>query len=197
MAWNGAIGLDDVKYRRIELADKEVDFLLYANTQRQLLLANYVEHGRLIGRVVDVWNNNRHVRNPQSGPILALETNIENWWNRLPPELKCLPGKAKDGSCSNQDNGTVHSAFFIVMYHQLVILMNRPLLSLHSRSPEFSVALQKCVGAARGTILALQRHVGADMSIFSPVFVSVVWMAGLIIAYACQIGQHTGGMGRK
>ena len=57
-------------------------------------------------------------------------------------------------------------------------------------NPGFKAGLQECIVAARPTIDVVQRHRSQHHPLFAPVFVSVIWMSGLIIAFACQIGQH-------
>ncbi|KIX08992.1 uncharacterized protein Z518_00070 [Rhinocladiella mackenziei CBS 650.93] len=82
------------------------------------------------------------------------------------------------------------SSFFKILYHRLLLLVNRPRLSLDQSTPEFQHGLQVCIRASRGIVAGLKSHKRHGQSMFLPGLLSAAWMSGLIIAFACQLGKY-------
>jgi hypothetical protein len=82
------------------------------------------------------------------------------------------------------------ASFFKILYHRLLLLVNRPRLSLDQSTPEFQHGLQVCIRASRGIVAGLKSHRAHAQSMFLPGLLSAVWMSGLIIAFACQLGKY-------
>jgi hypothetical protein len=80
--------------------------------------------------------------------------------------------------------------FFTILYQNLLILVNRPALSLPPTSAEFQHGLQVCIKASRTTLSALKLHQEQGRTMFWPGLLAANWMAGLIIAFACQMGKY-------
>lgn len=80
--------------------------------------------------------------------------------------------------------------FFKILYHRLLLLVNRPRLSLDQTTPEFQHGLQVCIRASRGIVAGLKAHKQHGQSMFLPGLLSAAWMSGLIIAFACQLGKY-------
>lgn len=152
--------------------------------RREAALRSYVQYGRLTGRVVEIFHKSVHARFPERGAILQLTSDIEAWWNDLP------------GFLSGEDVGDVPAhqrmltPFFTILYQNLLILVNRPSLSLPPTSAEFQHGLQVCIKASRTTLTALKLHHEQGLTMFWPGLLAANWMAGLIIAFACQMGKY-------
>lgn len=82
------------------------------------------------------------------------------------------------------------ASFFKILYHRLLLLVNRPRLSLDQSTPEFQHGLQVCIRASRGIVAGLKAHKRHGQSMFLPGLLSAAWMSGLIIAFACQLGKY-------
>lgn len=151
--------------------------------RREAALANYAQYSKLIGRVLEVFHKSIHTRRADRNTILELNSDIDSWWNDLPSHLQDLsPGVRADT--------TDLSAFFNILYHQLILQVNRPSLSLDPLSPEFRSGCQQCIKAGRAIIYLLKEHSAASQTRFWPGFLSAVWMSGLVIAFACQLGWY-------
>jgi hypothetical protein len=152
--------------------------------RREAALRSYVQYGRLTGRVVEIFHKSVHARFPERGAILQLTSDIEAWWNDLP------------GFLSGEDVADVPAyqkmltPFFTILYQNLLILVNRPSLSLPPTSTEFQHGLQVCIKASRTTLSALKMHQEQGLTMFWPGLLAANWMAGLIIAFACQMGKY-------
>jgi hypothetical protein len=153
--------------------------------QREIAFTSYVESGKLTGRALELFHKSILVRSVRRSSVLVLVTDVHKWWNSLPPDLQGNP------SPQPPHDGPFHfGPFFTVLYHHLILLINRPSLSLPTSTPEFNSGLQTCIGAARGILSALRAQIDANQALFWPGFLSAAWMAGLVLAFACQLRQY-------
>jgi hypothetical protein len=160
--------------------------------RREAALTAYVQYSRLTGRVIEIFHKSIHARFPKREAIVYLTSDIETWWNELPDFLS-----GENDSTTNSLSGagpTQRSLapFFSVLYQQLLLLLNRPALSLDPTSAEFAHGLQVCIKASRTTLSSLNahQHPSRAQSMFLPGLLSATWMAGLIIAFACLLGKY-------
>ncbi|OAL45125.1 hypothetical protein IQ07DRAFT_648393 [Pyrenochaeta sp. DS3sAY3a] len=158
--------------------------------QNQSVQAQFVRYSRLVGRVLETFHKSIHFRSTSARDVLLLKADIDAWGNSLPhPWLFHQPapiGGASPGTDSlNQD------VFFEVARQHLLLLVNRPSLSLKPTSAEFRHAIQVCIGASRSIIRILETHLNAGGSLFWPGQPSAVWMGGLIMVFACQLRLHS------
>jgi hypothetical protein len=160
---------------------------------RHLILSSQADYSRLLGRALELFHKSIHVRSMDSHSVLSLRTDVDAWWNALPSYLQDADSSADDsasadtGISGNQSRGFCTPAFFNLLHCQLVLLIHRPWLSLEPSCPEFQSALQTCISAARNIINTLRLQQNAGQALFWPGFLSAVWMAGLILAFACHL----------
>ncbi|KAF7181688.1 hypothetical protein CNMCM7691_000985 [Aspergillus felis] len=157
--------------------------------QREIAFISYVESGKLTGRALELFHKSILVRSVRRSSVLVLVTDVHKWWNSLPPALQGHP-TSTNGSRSPHDEPFHFGPFFTVLYHHLILLINRPSLSLSPSTPEFNSGLQTCIGAARGILSALRAEIDAKQALFWAGFLSAAWMAGLVLAFACQLRQY-------
>ncbi|GAB1216374.1 hypothetical protein ATERTT37_005588 [Aspergillus terreus] len=158
--------------------------------KRQLAFSSYVESGTLTGRALELFHKSIFVRSVRRSSVLVLITDIHKWWNGLSTDLQGLPPTTTQPPESASATTPFHfGPFFTVLYQHLILLVNRPSLSLPPSSPEFGSALQTCIGAAREILTALTAQLDSGQALFWPGFLSAAWMAGLVLAFACQLGQ--------
>ncbi|KAI1010579.1 hypothetical protein LB503_004966 [Fusarium chuoi] len=80
---------------------------------------------------------------------------------------------------------------------QLVLLIHRPRLSLEPSTPEFQSAIQICISEAREIIKITSKQVNAGYTLFWPGYLSVTWMAGVVLAFACQLRLYSAEKGKR
>lgn len=166
-----------------------------ANSQRRLelqsVLVHYVKCSQLIGRALELFHKSIHVRAPDNRAVLFLKADIEAWGNDLPRSW--LSGSTNNEGQNHRDEATVFrpDVFFSVAHQQLILLVNRPSLSLEPNSAEFSSGIQICIRASKAIIRTLERHSNLGNAIFWPGAMSAVWMSGLVVAFACQLKLHS------
>ena len=152
--------------------------------RREAALTFYVQYSRLTGRAIEIYHKSINYRFAKREAITSLVSDIEAWWNDLPGFLS---GEDVTEIPSHQQ---ILSPFFNILYAQLMILMNRPSLSLDPASADFQHGLQRCIRASRGVLSALKSHRSHGQTMFWPGLLSANWMAGLIIAFACLLGKY-------
>ncbi|KAJ9661003.1 hypothetical protein H2198_002162 [Neophaeococcomyces mojaviensis] len=163
---------------------------------REAALTAYVHYGKLTGRIIEIFHKSINFRFPKQDAIGYLTADIENWWNDLPSTLTGEYNPSTSGEGEEAiDPGLVQqhkllTPFFTLLYHQLLLLLNRPRLSLDQGTAEFQQGLQVCIRASRNTLSALKKHRENGQSMFLPGLLSAAWMSGLIIAFACQLGKY-------
>lgn len=159
--------------------------------KKESALASYVDSGTLTGRALELFHKSILVRSVSRSAVLFLVTDVHKWWNSLPVELQGkLAGADQDSSTSLADSPFDFGPFFTILYQHLILIINRPSLSLDPSTAEFSSGLQTCIGAARGILAALRLQVGNQQAFFWPGFLSAAWMSGLVLAFACQLKQY-------
>lgn len=147
----------------------------------EVILANFVDYGKLAGRVMELFHMSLHSRNQDPRKVLFLRSDVDKWFNSMPEE----PISAYHSDGADQQIARF-LPFLHVLYEQLKISIHRPALSLPRSLPEFHHALQVTIRAAKRTILAMERQ----SQLFWPGYVASIWMSGLIISFACQIGLY-------
>jgi hypothetical protein len=170
--------------RRISTETTSV--LSQSKRDRQAVLANFVQYSRLSGRILEMFHKSILVRSTDKKTMLLLRADVDAWWNSIPTEMQ---------SCYTSHGDTSKlfdlGAFFGVSYHNLLLLINRPLLSLDPSSAEFKLAIQTCIGAARTVISILKAQLEHRKALYWPGYISAVWMAGLMVAFASQLSLYS------
>ncbi|EON61831.1 hypothetical protein W97_01049 [Coniosporium apollinis CBS 100218] len=165
------------------------EFVSQRRRENQSVQAQFVRYSQLVGRMVEMFHKSIHVRSASRQNILFLKADIDAWGNDLPYPSTTLFAQVNDSEPQsvtlNQD------VFFWVARQQLLLLVNRPSLSLEPTSGEFRHAAQICIGAARSIIRTLKSHINSGGALFWPGFMSAVWMSGLVMAFACQLKLHS------
>ncbi|KAF2089413.1 hypothetical protein K490DRAFT_37543, partial [Saccharata proteae CBS 121410] len=161
------------------------------NEHRDSVLAGMVGYSKLTGRVVELFHKSVHVRSVDHTKISILASDIDQWWFSLPEHLVSAERALNHQECPPDEKVPSFVPMFKVLHQQLVLLINRPCLSLNPKSLEFKKSLQSCIQASRGIIDALEMQVRLKQPIFLPELLSAAWMAGLILAFACQVNVYS------
>lgn len=164
--------------------------------RKETPFASYVESGKLTGEALELFHKSIFVRSISQTSVLVLTTSVHKWWNSLdlppsPPPLHKSSHPPPPADTASIDEAPFnYTPFFTILYQHLLLLLHRPSLSLPNTTPEFASALQSCISAARHILLALKAQRDSGQALFWPGFLSAAWMAGLVLAFACQLGQY-------
>lgn len=154
--------------------------------EKEEILANFVEYGRLLGRIVETFHKSIHVRGWDNQSVLVLRSDVDRWFNNLPDALQTSRMQNNSMAPGLAPINARFGPFFLILYQQLIILLNRPSLSVRDHSGEFQTALQSSISAACLTISAVQ----TENRLLWSGYLSSVWMSALIITFACQLGLY-------
>jgi hypothetical protein len=113
--------------------------------------------------------------------MVELQAEVHSWWNGLPSSLQ------DEYTGGKMELSSAFTFFFIILYNQLLLVINRPFLSLAPKSLEFRSSLQTCVTASRQIITTLRHQSERKLSVSWPGMLSVSWMAGLVLSFACTL----------
>lgn len=155
---------------------------------REATLAGFVAYGELTGRALELFHKSTHTREIRRSAVLYLVSDVHKWWNNLPSTLQNV---SRDSTESSEDASPETSPLFSILYRHLILCINRPCLSLDSSSPDFCSGLQICIDAARSILSLLKAQLTRGQAFFWPGLLSAAYMAGLVIAFACQLGQYS------
>ncbi|KAF5536624.1 fungal specific transcription factor factor [Fusarium mexicanum] len=164
---------------------------------RHSSLSFQVQYSRLLGRALELFHKSLHIRSIDSGSILSLQTDINALWNALPSSLQEFDPSSCDTTNRNQIQVFNESAHFILLHSQLVLLIHRPRLSLEPSTPAFQSAIQICISEARQIIKIISKQHNAGYALFWPGYLSVTWMAGIVLAFACQLRLYSADKGKR
>ncbi|EXA32809.1 hypothetical protein FOVG_15958 [Fusarium oxysporum f. sp. pisi HDV247] len=164
---------------------------------RHSSLSFQVQYSRLLGRALELFHKSLHIRSIDSGSILSLQTDINALWNALPSSLQEFDPSSNASTDGNQTQIFNESAHFILLHSQLVLLIHRPRLSLEPSTPEFQSAIQICISEAREIIKIINKQHNAGYALFWPGYLSVTWMAGIVLAFACQLRLYSVEKGKR
>lgn len=142
---------------------------------RNSVLRYMVTYSQLLGAAVRLFHSSIHRRAIVLDRVLDLTASIHSWWNSLPSSLQ------------DEDNTALASpygAFFAILYHYLILFINRPFLSLPTDREDFRASLQSALNASRAIIRQLRKSPEDSLAMAWPGAFSAIWMAGLVVAYA-------------
>ncbi|KAF5614593.1 fungal specific transcription factor factor [Fusarium tjaetaba] len=159
-------------------------------------LSFQVQYSRLLGRALELFHKSLHIRSIDSESILSLQTDINALWNALPSSLQEFDPSSHTTEAT-QSQIFNESAHFLLLHSQLVLLIHRPRLSLEPSTPEFQSAIQICISEARQIIKIISKQHDAGFALFWPGYLSVTWMAGIVLAFACQLRLYLAEKGKS
>lgn len=185
-------------------------------THRLLLPTYLARHGRIKGLILEL--RNKSILHSRTDPeeVSHIDTEISKWWNDVQELLNHLPvdnlatwsgqvqvEKYAAGGMAPQSLKPSHKLLLLVQKHELVILLNRPVITSGHNTPAHILAIQKCIGASKAIIYNVYQHINGEMNaegaqngrIHNPLswpgFVWMVWQSGLIILYAAFEGHYS------
>ncbi|POR33798.1 Uncharacterized protein TPAR_05979 [Tolypocladium paradoxum] len=146
----------------------------------ELVLGHVAIYSRLLGAALDLFHRSIHSRSITWDKILELTSRVHSWWN-------CLPLALQDVADSSEP---MLAPYFAMLYHYLILFVNRPFLSLPTHRADFRSGLQSAVVASCCIIRKLGPLSDHPFLRAWPGTLSASWMAGLTIAFATLLGQY-------
>ena len=152
--------------------------------QASEILGHYVLYCRLTGQALQLFHKSLQNRTINRESIMEMQSNVHAWWNELPRRLQ------DEYSGGQLEISSIFTFFFIPIYNQLILLINRPFLSLSPHSLEFRTSLHSCISAARQIITTSRHQSQWNLQVSWPGMLSMKWMAGLVLSFACTLNLY-------
>ena len=108
------------------------------------------KHARLKGQVIELCNKSINHRQFDTGPFQDLSIAIAKWTNELEEYIQFSAGRTSSFSCMQQ-------CILDALKQEIMLSLNRPLLTAPKSSSEYRASLQTCIKAARSLILDLHQ----------------------------------------
>lgn len=163
------------------------------------ILAHYVGYCRVTGHVLDLFHKSIPDRQADIDSVFGVTSEVHAWWNGLPLELQEYGSfqntRIEGTSDSTKSLSYNYGPFFTIIYQQLILLINRPFLSLDPTKAAFKSSLQTCIAAGRTILSTLKQVASHNHWISLPGILSSTWMSGLVIAFACELNIYPLGKG--
>jgi hypothetical protein len=160
----------------------------------RLVTLNFLaRHASMKGQIMELRNKSIHQRTANRDLATLIGAGIDKWANDLQYIID-----AADHDESFRLN-TLHKTVLLVSQHELVISLNRPLLTLEKHTPDYVAALQTCIRASRAIVSSLQEYLRAEASrqspdispapLLWPSLTWCVWQSSFIILHAALEGE--------
>ncbi|KEF51700.1 uncharacterized protein A1O9_12335 [Exophiala aquamarina CBS 119918] len=149
--------------------------------QASEILGHYVLYCRLTGQALQLFHKSLQNRTINRESIMEMQSSVHSWWNELPRRLQ------DEYNGGQLEITSIFTFFFVPIYNQLILLINRPFLSLSPHSLEFRTSLNNCIAAARQIITTSKHQSQWNLQVSWPGMLSMKWMAGLVLSFACTL----------
>ncbi|RHZ67134.1 CeGAL family transcription factor [Aspergillus thermomutatus] len=171
------------------------------------LLTHLAKFARLRGLILEL--RNKSILHSHDNTVEAIYVNGElaQWWNEVYDDVYPMEEQLEHPSLHETSLQPYHRLLLVVLRHESIISMNRPLLAAEQLSPEYKSALHTCIESSRSLVSALGKYLLADNSsqngedaadgrkhqapLTWPSFTWATWMACLILMYAASEGEFS------
>ncbi|KAL2414182.1 hypothetical protein ABEF95_001086 [Exophiala dermatitidis] len=143
---------------------------------QDVLFIKFVAWSKIVSQILSLFHKAIRHRVISRDNVLELTSRVHEWWNSLPDNLE------------DDQNGIRYKPrlgpFFKFLYHQAIILINRPFLSLPHTNPDCRSSLQTSINASRAMLSAAQEHMRENLFLPWAGLPAGIWTAGLVLALA-------------
>ncbi|KAJ5171307.1 uncharacterized protein N7500_004090 [Penicillium coprophilum] len=158
-----------------------------ASDDRRLHLLCYLaKFARIRGLIVELRNKSilhSHASQTESAHVTG---ELAQWWNEVYDDVNPIDEPAEAGLDQEPTLHPYHRLLLMILRHEAIISLNRPLLASEKPSADYKNALQTCIGSSRSILAALKKHMSSEPKspLSWPGFTWSTWMACLILMYA-------------
>lgn len=159
--------------------------------QRLRLLSHLAKLARIRGLILEL--RNKSILHSHAGTVETSHVNgeLSQWWNEVYDDVNPIEDNAHVDAADKPVLSSYHRLLLMVLRHEAIISMNRPLLAAEKPSPDYKNALQTCISSSRSLLAALRKYMSSssDAPLTWPSFTWTTWMACLILMYASWEGE--------
>lgn len=156
-----------------------------SDDQRLRLLCHLAKFSRIRGLILEL--RNKSILHSHAGAVEASHVNgeLSQWWNEVYDDVNPIDDQEEAGLTP------YHRLLLMILRHEAIISMNRPLLAAEKPSAEYKNALQTCIASSRSLLAALKKYLSSPSNapLTWPSFTWTTWMACLILMFASWEGE--------
>ncbi|CAG8101930.1 unnamed protein product [Penicillium salamii] len=180
----------------LSIRDDDID-VCYPGTERHIsaappssddrrlrLVCHLAKFARIRGLIVEL--RNKSILHSHASQVEAAHVTgeLSQWWNEIYDDVNPIEESTDVGDQAPALQ-PYHRLLLMILRHEAIISLNRPLLAAEKPSADYKNALQTCIGSSRSILTALKKHMSTSDSPLSwPCFTWSTWMACLILMYA-------------
>ncbi|KAJ5644042.1 transcriptional regulator family: Fungal Specific TF [Penicillium longicatenatum] len=172
-------------------AERHADPSSQPSLSRLQLMCHLAKFARVRGLILEL--RNKSILHSHAGTAEASQVNGEltQWWNEVYDDVYPIEDESEAGPDQNPILTPYHRLLVMILRHEAIISMNRPLLAAEKPNPDYKNALQTCIGSSRSLLAALKKYMSSssDAPLTWPSFTWITWMACLILMYASWEGE--------
>ena len=173
----------DVCYPDAERHSTSVNF---PDDHRLRLLCHLARFARIRGLIVEL--RNKSILHSTASQVEAAHVTGElaQWWNEVYDDVNPIDEPAELDLEQKPILQPYHRLLLMILRHEAIISLNRPLLASEKPNADYKNALQTCIGSSRSILAALRKHMSSEprSPLSWPCFTWSSWMACLILMYA-------------
>ncbi|KAJ5540208.1 transcriptional regulator family: Fungal Specific TF [Penicillium frequentans] len=158
---------------------------------RLQLMCHLAKFARIRGLILEL--RNKSILHSHAGTVEASQVNgeLSQWWNEVYDDVNPIEDNSETDIEQTPVLAPYHQLLLMVLRHEAIISMNRPLLAAEKPNPDYKNALQTCIGSSRSLLAALKKYMSSssDAPLTWPSFTWITWMACLILMYASWEGE--------
>lgn len=158
---------------------------------RLRLLCHLAKFARIRGLILEL--RNKSILHSHAGTVEASHVNgeLSQWWNEVYDDVNPIEDHADTEPGQGPVLTPYHRLLLIVLRHEAIISINRPLLAAEKPNPDYKNALQTCIASSRSLLAALKKYMSSSSNapLTWPSFTWTTWMACLILMYASWEGD--------
>jgi hypothetical protein len=155
---------------------------------RLRLLCHLAKFARIRGLIVEL--RNKSILHSHASQVEAAHVSgeLSKWWNEVYDDANPIEEPSEIGVDQDVLLQPYHRLLLMILRHEAIISLNRPLLAAEKPSADYQNALQTCIGSSRSILAALKKHMSSpsESPLSWPCFTWSTWMACLILMYAAS-----------
>jgi hypothetical protein len=157
-----------------------------SDDRRLRLVCHLAKFARIRGLIVEL--RNKSILHSHASQVEAAHVTgeLSQWWNEVYDDVNPIDEPEEAGLDQEPVLQPYHRLLLMVLRHEAIISLNRPLLAAEKPSADYRNALQTCIGSSRSILAALRKHMSSTLEspLSWPCFTWSTWMACLILMYA-------------
>ncbi|KAL5334823.1 fungal-specific transcription factor domain-containing protein [Aspergillus crustosus] len=158
---------------------------------RTRLLGHLAKFSRVRGRIIELRNKSI-IHREDSIDATQVHGELTHWWNDVYDDVH--PIEHYDNEATKPTSiEPFQRLLLVILRHEAIISMNRPLLAAEASSSEYRTALQICIESSRSILTTLRQYLtsttNASVPLVWPSFTWAVWMSCLVLIYAAWEGE--------